>query len=91
MRLMKGIFVFYNITASFTSISVNKEKTKAVFHIPQAMTKWEVKQYLTGIYKLNVTKVDTANFLGKTLLFTSPLNIKRAMEKIVRKGDASVI
>ena len=38
---------------------------KAVFRILPKMTKHEVKEYLTKIYKLPVVQVRTQNYLGK--------------------------
>jgi len=37
----------------------------ATFRVLPRMTKWEVKEYLTKIYKLPVTKVNTQNHEGK--------------------------
>ena len=47
-----------------------KERTaflpaRATFKVLPKMTKHEVKEYLTKIYKLPVVKVNTVNYLGK--------------------------
>ena len=42
----------------------NKEAF-AIFRVMPRMTKHEIKEYLTKIYKLPVTKVRTCNYLGK--------------------------
>lgn len=38
---------------------------RATFKVLPKMTKHEIKEYLTNIYKLPVVKVNTANFQGK--------------------------
>lgn len=42
----------------------NKTPPQALLHVPPAMTKHEITEYLTKIYDVDVTKVMTANFLG---------------------------
>ena len=41
------------------------DPAKAIFRVLPRMTKHEIKEYLTKIYKLPVKKVNTANYLGK--------------------------
>jgi hypothetical protein len=43
----------------------NKAPPQALLHVPPAMTKHEITEYLTKIYDVDVTKVMTANFLGE--------------------------
>ena len=38
---------------------------RATFYVKPSMTKYEVKEYLTKIYGMEIYKVQTANFLGK--------------------------
>lgn len=38
---------------------------KAIFRVLPRMTKHEIKEYLTKIYKLPVKKINTANYTGK--------------------------
>ncbi len=38
---------------------------EAIFRIAPKMTKTEVREYLTKIYDLPVTQVNTINYLGK--------------------------
>mmetsp|Transcript_20300 Transcript_20300/g.30528 ORF Transcript_20300/g.30528 Transcript_20300/m.30528 type:complete len:112 (-) Transcript_20300:313-648(-) len=40
-------------------------RAKATFRVLPRMTKHEVKEYLTKIYDLPVTKVNTMNYMGK--------------------------
>ena len=71
----------------------NKTPPQALLHVPPAMTKHEITEYLTKIYDVNVNKVMTANFLGNTdySYFLSILNafmryhyvVCRKMEKIL--------
>ena len=46
---------------------VNSTKTPpvALFHVPPKMTKFEVKEYLTKIYNMDVVKVTTSIMLGE--------------------------
>ena len=37
----------------------------AIFRVPPAMTKHEIKEHLTKIYQLPVKNVNTANYAGK--------------------------
>ena len=46
-------------------VSVNTARATANFIIPPAMTKTEVREYLTKIYDIPVLNVTTANFVGK--------------------------
>ena len=47
-------------------VGINKSArpAQAVFHVPPSMTKTEVREYLSKIYKVPVINVFTANFLG---------------------------
>mmetsp|Transcript_19994 Transcript_19994/g.28725 ORF Transcript_19994/g.28725 Transcript_19994/m.28725 type:complete len:97 (-) Transcript_19994:131-421(-) len=38
---------------------------KAVFYVKPSMTKWEVREYLTKIYNMDILKVETALHLGR--------------------------
>ena len=40
-------------------------RNKVVFHVVPSMTKHEVKEYLTKVYDVPVTKVNTMNYDGK--------------------------
>ncbi len=46
---------------------MSNKHNKALLHVPPSMTKFEVKEYLTKIYDINVVEVRTVNFLGKSL------------------------
>ena len=48
-------------------INVNRARkpAEALLHVPPAMTKTEVKEYLTKIYDIPVLRVTTTNVLGK--------------------------
>jgi hypothetical protein len=45
----------------------NKSPPQALLHVHPSMTKHEVTEYLTKIYNVSVSKVMTANFLGKNI------------------------
>jgi len=47
------------------SVKMKRNPPQALLHVPPSMTKWEVKEYLSKIYGVNVLNVMTANFLGK--------------------------
>jgi ribosomal protein L23 len=53
---MKLISVKLNGVAKFATTA------QALLHVPPSMTKWEVREYLTKIYEVEVTDVATANF-----------------------------
>lgn len=42
------------------------DKSEYHFHVPIDMSKPEIKDYLTKVYDLDVVKVNTANYDGKT-------------------------
>jgi len=46
-----------------------KSPPEALFHVSPKITKFEVKEYLTKIYSMNVVKVNTAIMLGKISFF----------------------
>jgi large subunit ribosomal protein L23 len=56
-------------------VSLKQPVGRACFYVKPSMTKWEVKEYLTKIYDVDVTKVTTANFLGKFMFVMSALFI----------------
>mmetsp|Transcript_11874 Transcript_11874/g.23720 ORF Transcript_11874/g.23720 Transcript_11874/m.23720 type:complete len:106 (-) Transcript_11874:2-319(-) len=56
---------FPNMYLRLISWKPNKSPPQALLRVPPKMTKHEVKEYLTKIYNVPVTKVMTANFLGK--------------------------
>ena len=41
------------------------QPARATFRVKPQMTKHEIKEYLTKVYNLPVTKVNTMNYLGK--------------------------
>ena len=47
----------------------------ATFRVLPRMTKHEIKEYLTKIYKLPVKKINTANYLGKRKKVMGPTKI----------------
>lgn len=46
---------------------LTKSPALATLQISPRMTKTEVKEYLTKIYDISVTKVDTVNMAGKSI------------------------
>eukprot|EP01134_Creolimax_fragrantissima_P001353 CFRG1353T1 len=54
------------VRAGPTPNGVPRPKNVAMFHVPQTMTKFDIKNYLTDIYKMDIIKVHTVNQLGKT-------------------------
>lgn len=80
----------------------SKTPPQALLHVPPAMTKHEITEYLTKIYDVNVSKVMTANFLGKTVahkiferrdVFDSEhaTNRCRQVEAIVREEEGDFL
>lgn len=47
------------------SLKMHKSPPEALLRVPPSMTKTEVKEYLNKIYNIDVTKIMTANYLGK--------------------------
>ena len=66
---------FPSMYLRLTSLKLNKSPPQAKLVVPPSMTKWEVKEYLTKLYNINILKVDTANYLGKFLAQTELLLI----------------
>ena len=50
---------------------MSTKQNKALLHVPPSMTKFEVKEYLTKIYDINVVEVRTVNFLGINITLSS--------------------
>lgn len=57
--------MFPSFYMRLVGINTSAKPAQAVFHVPPAMTKTEVKEYLKKIYNVPVLKVFTANFHGK--------------------------
>ena len=53
------------------------QPARATFRVLPRMTKHEIKEYLTKIYNLPVTKVNTMNYLGKRKNVTGSRKIIR--------------
>ena len=47
-----------------TAENLSRPVGKAVFYVKPSMTKWEVREYLTKIYNMDILKVETALHLG---------------------------
>ena len=56
---------FPNMFMRLIRVDLAKSPARALFHIPPAMTKTEVREYLTKIYNIPVLNVTTTNMLGK--------------------------
>lgn len=84
----------------------NKTPPQALLHVPPAMTKHEITEYLTKIYDVDVTKVMTANFLGVHLFhfpclknvhwqrhqYSFILNLlPRQMEEVLRQEEDFIV
>ena len=50
-------------------VNLNMAQGRAVLRVPPAMTKTEVKEYLTKIYNIPVIKVSTENVLGLKIYY----------------------
>lgn len=83
-----GVRVFFpNLYMRLVSLNTTRSPPLASFYVPPKMTKHEIKEYLTKIYKVDVTNVNTALFLGKYKRFFSKYrrigykrrNFKKAM------------
>eukprot|EP00588_Corethron_pennatum_P014816 CAMPEP_0194279638 /NCGR_PEP_ID=MMETSP0169-20130528/14044_1 /TAXON_ID=218684 /ORGANISM="Corethron pennatum, Strain L29A3" /LENGTH=92 /DNA_ID=CAMNT_0039024087 /DNA_START=114 /DNA_END=392 /DNA_ORIENTATION=- len=62
---------------------------KAVFRVLPRMTKHEVKEYLTKIYKLPVVKVNTVNYDGKRRVVYGRRKIARYKDADYKKAIVS--
>ena len=56
---------FPNMFMRLISVNTASKPGRAVLHVPPAMTKTEIKEYLTKIYNIPVLNVTTTNTLGK--------------------------
>jgi hypothetical protein len=67
-----------------------KVPPQALLHVPPSMTKFEISQYLTKIYDVNVQKVQTANFLGLEIIVLKmdPYSHPRLFHSFVRQMEA---
>jgi large subunit ribosomal protein L23 len=61
----------------------------AVFRVLPRMTKHEIKEYLTKIYKLPVRKVNTMNYLGKRKQAFGKRGVARWKERDYKKAIVS--
>ncbi|KAI9217346.1 hypothetical protein BC828DRAFT_391400 [Blastocladiella britannica] len=52
-----------NITFTLTR-SLDLPANQVGFHVPQHLTKLDIRQYLTKVYALNIADVRTVNYLG---------------------------
>lgn len=58
---------FPNMFMKLVSLRMKKTPPVAILHVAPSMTKTEIKEYLTKIYNISVTKICTMNYLGKML------------------------
>lgn len=73
MRLISGIIHLYYIEKTnfkynnniIYLVNLKKKPPTAVLYVPPKMTKFEINQYLTKIYNVTVSNVNTENILGK--------------------------
>ena len=56
---------FPNMFMKLINVNRTRKPAEALLHVPSAMTKTEVKEYLTKIYDIPVLNVTTTNVLGK--------------------------
>lgn len=49
-------------------MNLTRKPPQALLYVQPKMTKFEVKEYLTKIYNIKVLQVNTANFLGKSII-----------------------
>jgi hypothetical protein len=54
-------------------VNLTRKPPQALLYIQPKMTKFEVKEYLSKIYNVKVLQVNTANFLGKSIIEKPPL------------------
>lgn len=66
-----------------------RQPARATFRVLPRMTKHEIKEYLTKIYGLPVTKVNTANYLGKRKLVRGSRQVIRFKYKDFKKAVVS--
>ena len=56
---------FPSMYMKLISVNARKKPAEALLHVPPAMTKTEVKEYLSKIYDIPVISVTTTNMQGK--------------------------
>jgi hypothetical protein len=49
-------------------VNLTRKPPQALLYVQPKMTKFEVKEYLSKIYNVKVLHVNTANFLGKSII-----------------------
>jgi hypothetical protein len=49
-------------------VNLKSSTGKAMFYVPPKMTKWEVQEYLSKIYNVQVLKVNTELKLGESIM-----------------------
>lgn len=59
---------FPNMFMRMISWKPNRTPPQALFNVSPRMTKTEVKEYCNKIYGVTVSKVMTANYLGKPFI-----------------------
>ena len=60
---------FGNAVLRLMKRPTNLSKDKVVFKVAPSMTKHEIKEYLTKVYGVDVKKVNTMNYEGKSNIF----------------------
>ena len=68
------------------SVDLAKTPARALLHIPPAMTKTEVREYLTKIYNIPVLNVTTTNMLGKWKRFYGKRRIMAFKRRDIKKA-----
>jgi large subunit ribosomal protein L23 len=69
--------------------ATSRQPARATFRVLPKMTKHEIKTYLTDIYGLPVTTVNTSNYLGKRKLVRGSRNVVRYKYKDFKKAIVS--
>eukprot|EP00751_Fragilariopsis_kerguelensis_P013428 CAMPEP_0170769438 /NCGR_PEP_ID=MMETSP0733-20121128/6977_1 /TAXON_ID=186038 /ORGANISM="Fragilariopsis kerguelensis, Strain L26-C5" /LENGTH=106 /DNA_ID=CAMNT_0011111033 /DNA_START=148 /DNA_END=468 /DNA_ORIENTATION=- len=69
--------------------ATTRQPARAIFRVMPRMTKHEIKEYLTKIYGLPVTKVNTANYLGKRKMARGTTKVIRYKYKDFKRAVVS--
>jgi large subunit ribosomal protein L23 len=90
---------FPSMFMKLISVNLKKKPAEALLHVPPAMTKTEIKEYLTKIYDVPVLNITTSNMLGKwkrlygkrTIFAYKRRNVKKATVRFGVESDIEEI
>lgn len=56
---------FPNITISLVRSGIQRKANEFCFRVPRILNKYDIAQYLEGLYGLNIQSIKTVNFVAK--------------------------